>query len=503
MPKTLENRTFTQAERLAWLAAMSGKLTRASQLLKESDLFVADIMDEIIPIKQEDILYGYRNSELGLLFPATPEFWKNITKISQALNAGGEPLTNHFLQTRAVNSDNILDLAERYADPKGPFLTDPNCWLGNEKEYLAVVNSMSRGFSIQIDVSSVLRRLHTLKGEAYRPDLIKAVLKRENRTIEQIVEKCEVELYEEMLLDCGLEPHPDDVFVPYNINRTLSFDTEESFAAFPKWVALFKKYGHEIDVKDLVRKYGNANSIMSKTDLDTIKYVFDYKNWIGRSDALYYIREHMDPIYPIADFEAIFWENYNQLEKQELKLPFPIDKNLTREMLLTPLTDSNGVATENLPLGCAEVWDNFDKIQSILKSKGEAIYLADMYLSVSRSGETAFMRAAKWGYLYLALGLVDPDCGIYLDPEECLQECKSRNTLFSYLEESGQLNELIDENLWIGNPKGMKEMWDIIPEGDEKKVIKDFGMRMARLNRISLIREKQKQQAKRKTAPKP
>lgn len=503
MPKDFTNRTYTQAERLAWLAIMSGNKNRAAELLKESDLFVADIENEIIPIKQADILFGFRNADTGLLFPKTYVFWGNISLISKALSASGEPLTLHFLETRVSNQDSLLNLAESYADPHGPFLSDPECWENNEKELIAVHNAINRGFSLQSDLFSVVRKIFTLRGEPFRPDLVKAILKREDRTIDKIVENCEVELYEEMLLDCGLEPHPDDILIPYNLQRTLSFNSEESLKAFPKWVALFKKYGHEINPKDLLRKYGSAGSIISKADIETIGFIFDYQNWMGRSDALYYIREHMDPIYPVADSEAIFWKNYNQLEIKELKLPFPLDENLTREMLLTPLLDSNGEPSENLPLGCIEIWDNFDKVQNILAKKGEAIYLADLYLTVSRSGETAFMRAAKWGYLYLALGLVDTDLGMYIDPEECLQECKSRNTLFTYLEESGQLNELIDENLWVGNPKGMKEMWDTIPEGDEKAIIKDFGMRMARLNRISLMKEKRKQLANRKASPKP
>ncbi len=503
---------YGRVEKMAWLCLLSGEEDAARRLLEnnKSHMKLDELKNIIIPLKQSDILRGYRADSECSHYGHKPAFWDNFPIITRALELGGEPVSTHFLKKQVNNRSSLLECLERNANLD--IIFNAKCWVNNEKELISVHSSLSAAKQMSISLKRVLSQVAHLKNEPYRPDILNMVLKRVDRNMLQIIENGELELYEEAILACGLEPHPDDIMLPFTLNTATNlgydpnFRTINAYKNFPRWVALFKKYGHEIDVKDLVREYGQKKSLVNSASLNEIAYILDANNWRGRAEDLSFLHDHIEPKTPIDDFELLFWKNYNLVEKDQYTLPFEIDENLTKEMLLSPIKNDQGYETECYPLGLIEVWEQFDQIQEILTQKGEPITLKDLYAPISASDETALMRCASYGYLYIALGLVDPENNIYLEPRACTYKSKSEKTLIEYLEDSSQLNELLDENLWVYNPKGLQEMWKVIPQGDEKSIITDLERRMSRLNRISLLKAKQRQKAKqqaRKKSPSP
>ena len=135
---------------------------------------------------------------------------------------------------------------------------------------------------------------------------------------------------------------------------------------------------------------------------------------------------------------------------------------------------------------------NFEKIQSIMDKQGTPIVIDDLYGEVGEAGETALMKAIKFGCFYDVLTTVNPDKGIYIKADELLKTNCFEKSALDYIIENGHLDELFDVRLWRGNPDGMRDMWQKVPDCIEKKMVRDFGYRMARVNRENLLNSKKR-----------
>lgn len=473
-------------ERLAWIAVQCGEGHIATRLLKDSPLEIEDLRDIIIPLRRSDIMTEYKTSMYSRsIFPERPSFWENFDKIVPALQKGHEPLTKEFFSA-GQRDRRLIDYAMVSGAWRNIFKADH--WVNNEKELISLYCMLDRRQQQRINITLLRKEICNKEGRPYRPELLEMIFGRHDHSLEKVLQQGKVEMYEEVLLNNGLEPDPDDLMIPLNLNTgTSNLDRPAYFDHFPKWAMLFKKYGKDIPVEDMIRQYGDEVSMIEETTIVDMIEIFHPPIWVGRLKDMQKLWAHVDSGIKANKTSFNFWEAYTQAEDASYRFPFKVDNRLKKEALLTDL-HQKGLPENMKATGLAKFWENFDVIQDILLEKGTPLTIEDLYCELGGSRENAICKAAKFGYLYAALSTVDPKKGQYLDAAALLKPGQAGKSALDYILEYRQLDEVFNERLWQGNPEGMKELWDAVPDGLEKKAVRDFGMRLARVNRDNLYK---------------
>ena len=495
-----KDKEYDKNTKIAWMAYHSGMDDVVKEYLPLIKYSEEELKDMMIPLTRDD-LYENFTAKLRFynrwnrytnrhLFPMNSGFWDNFKVFRQALSLTGQEIDVEFFRKGVKSNHSLQDFAQSCNRFESTFFHEH--WKGKEKELISYYISQDTYYKRSLNIHRLRKQLCTFEGRSYRTEIVNALLGRENTNLLEVIQGGRTDMYEAMLTSNGFKPHPDDIFIPCDMEHgRANFRTPSHFEHFPKWAKLLKKYGHKIDVSDMLRSYGSAQSILGEMTYYDVEKVFDPAIWDGQLDDMLVLWSHLDYTKKREDQHLVFWQNYAAVEDVSYRFPYKIDHRLKKAALAWPLRQE-GLPETMTAYGTEKFWSNFEKIQSIMDKQGTPIVIDDLYGEVGEAGETALMKAIKFGCFYDVLTTVNPDKGIYIKADELLKTNCFEKSALDYIIENGHLDELFDVRLWRGNPDGMRDMWQKVPDCIEKKMVRDFGYRMARVNRENLLNSKKR-----------
>lgn len=485
---TPETTDLTQDKyvRLAWFADFLGLEGQATWFLRnrEDGITLEDVRQMPIALTADDIFESFQSdSGESRCLAEFREFWNNFDRVFDALVDNNQEVGVALFERKVSDTQNLLDYGLN--SYKTNLIFNARQWVGREKDLVSMYHLLSDAQKNAINLLSTRKEIAELEDRSFRPEKIESALMQFDSNLKETAYSADLEKYEKALNLLGLRPNPDDIFFPNTDDGDSYFTGPAHYANIGKWIEYFREQGCDFDVTELNRRYGQKETLLKKAANSDMKHLFNPKLWVGHLDDMLKLWSVTPETYR-QDFD--FVGHYADAEEDTYQFPYPIDDNLTKDMVLGPVNAEQGGDYQNfLAAGTQGFWQNFDAIQDILESKGTPITLEDLYQPNGASGNSLMTMAVRNGALYEVLSLVNPSQGVYLDLEKCSAKSKTDLSFIDAVSDSYQLDELFDPSLWKDNPFGMNAFWEATPEGTAKECVDDFPQRLGQVNRERLL----------------
>ncbi|GEM_PF-1743245 len=435
---------------------------------------------EATKIAKEDF---FATTAKGKSFFEYKKTWENLKKIFDVIQKNGEEMKFSDFKRIVVRDKTAFELAIECKAHEDIFV--PEIWAGHANEmdeFWFSIDKWKRPTKYNFEELRIA--VARLEGRTIREDRLKSFgiapadmhSAMKNGTLTSVRSK---------LATAGDYLRLDDAKVcesdgDHGLYERSAWEKAEDL--FAEW----EKNGEIPDAEFFQFKRASRASIIERAFIHGMeKKVFNARVFAGRPEEMMKLydslkEEHRKKV----DIKAVL----SEIVEKECAERIMIDRDLSLESLTAPLYvfdagDKGGVPV--IALALKKTWDHMEEIQSILRHKGEAVKLSHLRQSCAIGGDTGLLRAARFGCFEKVLA-VAAQSGERIELNDLLVMNEQGRNVLTILAESGQVNLLLQPELWVRRAADLAIIWDNLPLAMKNLRKDDFLAVQTKANQLSL-----------------
>ena len=404
------------------------------------------------------------------------EAWKNFDKIIDIVHGNGERFEiSDFLQTLGPSNQDRTFLSSALEHGAFDKVFQAKIWQGRypemEKLYYTILPRQRRQYDGGDRILAVKREIFEAEGHKIREDILKSAgiqwqefpgIFAQNGGIEKL------STISNTLRARGERLTKEDLLMPDFEGDTM-FRYAQAWEAFPQIVSLLENAGQKFDVEDFLFKRGHKLSLVQRAaEHNALENVFTPQVWKDRPADMVRLWEALDPAPKSTGLgHDRFLKVLSDIESETYGSLLNVDERTSLADVKSPVAIEGDVKV--MPMGLKKFWDEFEKIQSILSKKGEAISVKDLRETTGFQKISILELAVKNGHLDKIVNIASA-AEDSLTLQDLIMKDDNDLTLLQNIAHQNQLEKLFSPSLWAGRIKDMKTLWAMVDFEDKSQV---------------------------------
>lgn len=433
-----------------------------------------------VKITKDDLFSTTENDKSFFEYKQT---WVNLGKLLNVMKENGEEIAPEDFRKPIKGQKSALDMASDCSATEEIFV--PEMWAGRREEMEKTWYAIDKWKRPKIDFDDVRIAVAKLEGKTLREetlkemgidpeDMYKAI---KEGKLDDMKAKLDAKGGHFTLDDAKLRDGDGD----HALYAKAGWDKFDQL--FAEWEA----HGEIPDADFFLFKNGDRESIIDKAFTHTSQgKVFNATVFAGRPDEAVKLHSALkDDQKKKVDINALV----SEIVENECGSQLLLDDSVSVEKL-TEAMYVIGEGTEEgpspiIPLGLKTVWENMERISAALGAKGESITMSDLRKPCGLGGDTCLHRAARFSAFDKVLDMIAKS-GDKLSVDDLSAKNSNDESVLDILSETGQVDLLLDSNLWVGRTGDLAALWEQMPSETRVQKRDEFLAVQTRANQLSL-----------------
>lgn len=447
-----------KANEIIQSAAASGADSDQLKLAKEGLKSLSwDDLFEPIKLSNGEVTYLYDNSS----------FWRNWNRATDAVDKMDDLTAEMLLKRDEKTGKRPLDYAVEFNAAQG--LMAEKLWRHDPFSFEKIFFNLPGNMRMEVEsYNNVRKSIYKHCGLAF-PDQKYLDKSMTLQDVIQDIRSGRVEDLFDNLDKAGINPDKELVLGPDTLGDVV-FSSSNHWDYFPETVEHLRSKNVSLSLEDYTRELTEEGSLLSHAiKTKRLDALFAPEVWVHQLDDMAKLYK-MLPDPSVIDFETLFIEAASLTMQSQIV----IDDSLTVEKLLTPIEFEAGekpydMTFEMTLLQQDLIWDEFDKVYEILKSKGEYLSLETLRESADQAGRSYLHLAARGGAFGTVMEMLTEN-GEEINASDLLMGDINKVRVLDDLADQDQLRDVFQAKYWVGKHEQVQEIYDALYQGYQDSV---------------------------------